>query len=354
MNTTPEKAKEIEIGFKQLQLELTEVIEEKVEDAQRKVIQHFDEEIQQKLALRKEQMQISLSKYEADIKRYILSHFGENVKCLSDSIISINNQKYVLGRVDTNDANGDNLQRIHTNLDIISKALNEDRQYSGKWEVNLCHPVDKQRKIFEEYVGKNGQLVVDLITCKRKTINNQDEIFEKIVTNAVVYDDDGWKLIHDQRANKLFDLDVIKEDSKEMSIDNRLLNQAKSDVDDKKQEISEENESYVDRELEAIDTFMTESLLRHKQNIEEKETEIKELDRQLIHGGKTMGFYERQQIRDQIDKKQQDLLRVQKKYFQVQSAQFAEKERKVTDLKGKLKMSFVTTRLAEVQFNIVS
>ena len=30
------------------------------------------------------------------------------------------------------------------------------------------------------------------------------------------------------------------------------------------------------------------------------------------------------------------------------------KERKVADLKGKLKMSFVTTRLAEVQFNIVS
>jgi len=346
--------KEIENGFKQLQLELTDVIEEKVEDAQRKVIQHFDEEVQQKLALRKEQMLIALSKYEADIKKYVLSHFGDNAKCLSDSVISINNQKYILGRTEIKDGNGDRLPRIHTNLDIISKALNNDRQYSGTWEIEFCHPKDKQRKIFDEYVGKKGQLVVDLITCKRKTINNQDEVFEKIVTNAVVYDNGGWKLIHDQRANKLFDLDIIKEDSKEVSLDNRLLNQAKSDIDDKKQEISIENESYIDRELEAIDTFMTESLLRHKQNIEEKEKDIKELDRQLIHGGKTMGFYERQQIRDQIDKKQQDLLKVQKKYFQVQSAQFAEKERKVSDLKGKLKMSFVTTRLAEVQFNIVS
>ena len=346
--------KEIENGFKQLQLELTDVIEEKVEDAQRKVIQHFDEEVQQKLALRKEQMLIALSKYEADIKKYVLSHFGDNAKCLSDSVISINNQKYILGRTEIKDGNGDRLPRIHTNLDIISKALNNDRQYSGTWEIEFCHPKDKQRKIFDEYVGKKGQLVVDLITCKRKTSNNQDEVFEKIVTNAVVYDNGGWKLIHDQRANKLFDLDIIKEDSKEVSLDNRLLNQAKSDIDDKKQEISIENESYIDRELEAIDTFMTESLLRHKQNIEEKEKDIKELDRQLIHGGKTMGFYERQQIRDQIDKKQQDLLKVQKKYFQVQSAQFAEKERKVSDLKGKLKMSFVTTRLAEVQFNIVS
>lgn len=346
--------KEIETGFAQLQLELTEVIEEKVEDAQRKVIQHFDEEIQQKLALRKEQMQIALSKYEADIRRYIFSHFGDNAKSISDSIININNQKYVLGRTDVKDENGGNLPRIHANLDIMNKALSEDRHISGKWEVNFCHPKDKERKLFEEYVGKKGQLIIDLITCKRKTINNQEEVFEKLVTNAIVYDEDGWKLIHDQRANKLFDLDIIKEESGEISLDNRLLNQAKSDVDTKKQEILEENELYLDHELEAIDTFMTESLLRHKLNIEAKENEIKELDRLLIHGGKTMGFYERQQVRDQIDKKQQDLLKVQKKYFQVQSAQFAEKERKVTDLKGKLKMNYVTNRLAEVQFNIVS
>ena len=146
--------KEIENGFKQLQLELTDVIEEKVEDAQRKVIQHFDEEVQQKLALRKEQMLIALSKYEADIKKYVLSHFGDNAKCLSDSVISINNQKYILGRTEIKDGNGDRLPRIHTNLDIISKALNNDRQYSGTWEIEFCHPKDKQRKIFDEYVGK--------------------------------------------------------------------------------------------------------------------------------------------------------------------------------------------------------
>lgn len=345
---------EIENGFKQLQLDLTDVIEEKVEDAQRKVIQHFDEEVQQKLALRKEQMLIALSKYEADIKRFILSHFKNKAKCISDSVISINDQKYILGRVDVKGRNGDRLPRIHTNLDVVSKALSEDRRLVGKWQVSFKHPQDKQRKIFEELIGKKGQVIIDLITCKRKTINNQDEIFEKLVTNAVVHDEGGWKLIHDQRANKLFDLDIINEESSDISIDERLAKQAKDDIDAKKQEFLNDNESYIDRELEAIDTFMTESLLKHKQNIDEKEKEIKELDRQLIHGGRTMGFYERQQIRDQIDKKQQDLLKVQKKYFQVQSAQFAEKERKVSDLKGKLKMSFETTRLAEVQFNVVS
>jgi len=345
---------EIENGFKQLQLELTDVIEEKVEDAQRKVIQHFDEEVQQKLALRKEQMLLALSKYEADMKKFILSHFGDGAKCDTDAILSINGQKYVLGRADVKKGNGDKLPRIHTNLDIISKALAEDRKLVGKWQVSFKHPKDKERKIFEELIGKKGQILIDLITCKRKTINNQDEIFEKLVTNAVVHDDGGWKLIHDQRANKLFDLDIINEESFDISIDERLAKQAKDDIDAKKQEFLNENEAYIDRELEAIDTFMTESLLRHKQNIEEKEKEIKELDKQLVHGGKTMGFYERQQIRGQIDKKQQDLLKVQKKYFQVQSVQFAEKEKKVSDLKGKLKMSFETTRLAEIQFNVVS
>ena len=288
------------------------------------------------------------------MKRFILSHFGDNAKCEGDSLITINGQKYILGRADIKDKNGDKLPRIHTNLDIIKKALLEDKCLSGKWIVNLKHPKDKQRKSFEELVGKKGQIVVDLITCKGKTINNQDEVFEKLITNAAVEDESGWKIIHDQRANKLFDLDIDYEEIGDVYIGERLVKQAKEDLDSKKQEILTDNESYIDRELEAIDTFMTESLLKHKQNIEEKEREIKELDKQLAHGGKTMGFYERQQIRDQIDKKQQDLLKIQKKYFQVQSTQFAEKERKVSDLKGKLKMSFETTRLAEIQFCIVS
>lgn len=345
--------KEIETSFTQLQLELSEIIEEKVEDAQRKVIQHFDAEVQQKLNVRKQQMQDSLSKYDAEIKRYVFMHFGDQIKTISDSIIEFGGKKYILGKVGGEKLeNG--LSRIHTNLDFIRNALSEDKKIFGSWKIIFKHPKDKERKYFEELIGKKGQIIVDLLTSKRKTINNQEEVFENLIVSVIIFDGESWKLLEEQRAKKLFDLDVVKEETETFFPDARLLGKANGQIDSKKQHIIDENEAYIDKEMQIIDTFMTESLLRHKQDIEEKESEIKETERQLVHAGRTMGFYERQQIRDQIDKKQQNLLKVQKKYFQVQSSQFTEKEKKVSDLKGKLKMTFETKRLAQVQLTIVA
>ena len=52
--------KEIEKSFKVLQTELFDIIEQKVEDTQKAVIQNFDEEVQRKLKLRQDILDQSL------------------------------------------------------------------------------------------------------------------------------------------------------------------------------------------------------------------------------------------------------------------------------------------------------
>lgn len=345
---------QIKDSFQQLQLELGDIIELKVEDAQKKVIEHFDAEVSQKLRIRKQQMNLALSKYDSDLKRYINVHFTDNIKFINDSIIEYKGNRFVLGDRSMKENQEQELIFLHTHTPFIKEALSQDKIINGTWNIKFSHSKDKQRKYFGEYIGKRGQIIMNLLTCRRKTINNQDEVFEKLIVNAMIFDHEGWKLLDQSRSEKLLELDVINENDTKFKIHERLQSQSEHQVENEKQNTVDENEQYIDKEMNRIDTFMTESLLRFKKDNEIKEEELKNLNSQLIHGGKTMGFYERQQVHDQIDKKQQDLLRVQKRYFQAQSDQFSDKAKRVTDLKGKLKMSFEIKRLAEVEFSIVN
>ena len=343
---------EIEQSFQQLQLELSEIIEEKVEDAQKKVIQHFDAEVREKLNIRRQQMNDSLTKYDLDIKRYLNQHFGGTIRHVTDNIIEYDNKRYIFGDKQFNGNNS--VIPVHANLDFIRRALDTDRAIIGSWQVIFEHPKDKERKYFDDSIGKSGQLIIDLLTCSRKTINNQNEIFEKLVASGVIIDGEAWKLLNPDRAIKLLDMQVTQESEAKIIPFERLVEKARNLVEDEKQRIADENEEFVDHEMQLIETFIEESMLRFKKELEERESELKELSKQLSKSGRTIGFYERQQIHDQLDRKQQELFRSQKKYFQAQSVQFADKEKRVGDLKNKLKLRFDVKRLAEVQFKIAA
>ena len=266
--------KEIENSFQQLQLELSDIIEEKVEDAQKKVIQHFDAEVQQKLKIRQQQMNDSLSKYDADFRRYLTLHFGNEIH-MNDHTVEFKGGHYILGKRST--IGDTTIVPIHANIPFVRSALNEDKLQVGSWNVTLSHSKEKERKYFEDFIGKNGQLTLDIITCRRKTINNQDEIFEKLIVNSAIFDRGGWKLLNAERAEKLFELNVIKEASSKFQLFDRLIQDEKERLENEKQKIIDENEEYVDHEMQVIETFIEESMLRFKKEIDGKEGELKEL-----------------------------------------------------------------------------
>jgi len=296
-------------------------------------------------------MDDSLSKYDVDIKRYLKEHYENKISYISDTIIEYKNNRYGFGRLTETDRNS-GVNPVHVNLDFVKEAIEEDKKLSGTWNVELQHPKDKQRKYFEEFIGKKGQIIMHLLTCKRKTINGQDEVFEKFIIGCMVTDGEGWKLLDPQRGEKILELDVVSEKEQKVSISENLSRFANELLDKEKQNTIEDNEEYVDREMQLIDSFMTDSLLRFKKEIDKRENELKDLNKQLSRGSRTMGFYERQEVRGQIDKKQQELFKAQKKYFQAQALQFTDKEKRVTDLKSKLHLNFELKHLADVQFII--
>lgn len=339
--------------FQQLQFELSNIIDAKNVDTQRKVIQHFDEEVRSKLRIREKNIGDALGRFDEMLKSYIKTTFGDKISYPDDKSFTYEGKNYVFGNLNE----GERAQGIigaNLNLDFIKLSIENDKNLMGNWRVIFKHRDSSGRKYFEDYIGCDGQLAVDLLICKRKTINNADEIFEKIIVSSVIYKENSWHPLNSKLAERFFDLLITGEQGDNTAICIELEKNAQENILAEKESINAENEQYVDQEMEHLDRFVEESLIKNKQDMGIREQELKELGKQLRSVSKTMGFHERQQILELRDKKQKELFKAQKNYFQTQEEQFRQKDKKISELRGKLQMVFEHRRLAQCHFKINS
>lgn len=344
---------QIENSFKQLQLELSGIIQEKIEDAQRKVIQHFDEEVRQKLRVRQQALQDSLSRFDIHLKRYLYLAFGNRIHQKTENLFEYDSMTYYLGTL--SDADKDKgYKPAHIKEQFIKDQLEVDKKSrGGAWEITLRHRSDRGRHPFDDLVSKECQLAVELLACARRTVNNVEEKFERIIITGLVKNDGRWVQIPSARLDKVFDLDVEREHSADGRLHDELEDAAALQLKISQDEINAENEKYIYEEMDRLDQFMEESLLKFRQDMDMREKDIKELQR-TIRASRTLGSHERDEIQAQIDKKQKDLFRAQKNYVKAQEEQFLNKQKKMSELRSKLQMIFGHERIASVRFTIAA
>lgn len=345
--------KEIENGFKQLQLELSDVIQEKVEDAHRKVVQHFDEEVRRKLRLRQKQLADSLDRFDALLRKYLDTSFADKIKYHAANIFEYDGRTYYLGSLNE-DEKRSGYKPATAKEPFIKEKLDEDKKTRGTWKITLRHDDERKRHSFEDLVGKECQLVFDVLNCKRKTINNTDEQFERIILSGLYKDGDSWKPIDSARLEKIFTaLEIEREENADGRLRDELEDLAAKHVSKEKEQISSENEKYIFEEMDRLNQFVEESLLKFQQEMDDRRKEINDL-KKTVRASRTLGHHERLQIQDQIGKKQQELFRAQKKYIKAQEDQMRGASTKEKDLRGKLQMEFERERIASVHFSIIS
>jgi len=191
------------------------------------------------------------------------------------------------------------------------------------------------------------------LKCELKTINDTKEEFEKIILTGFVNQGAKWEQIPASRLERLFDLDVVSEDKNEFRLRDELEDATSLQLKSAQEDVNSENEKYIFEEMDRLDQFVEESLLKFRQEMDKREKEIKELQK-TMRASRTLGAHERDQIQADIDKKQKELFKAQKRYIQAQQEQFIDKDKKVADLRNKLQMSFSHERIASVKFTIIS
>jgi hypothetical protein len=344
---------QIERGFRQLQLELSDIIEDKIEDAQRKVIQHFDEEVRRKLRIRQKELDDSLDRFDSQLKKYLMLSFGADIQPICRNIFDYNGTFYYLGSLSELDKEK-GYKPAHIKEPFIKERLEADKKnkvFSGR--VSFMHNINKEHRSFEDLIGKECQLIVEQLKCARKTINNMEEEFENIILTGFVKRQEKWEQIPNARLERLFDLDIASEDKSASRHRDELEDAASANLKSAQANINAANEQYIFEEMDRLDQFVDESLLKFRQEMDTREKEVKEMQK-TTRASRTLGSHERDQIQMVIDKKQKELFKAQKKYIQAQQEQFIDKDKKVADLRNKLQMNFSHERIAAVNFTIIS
>lgn len=371
---------QIEKEFNQLELDLSNEIEEKFENTQRKVIQHFDEEVREKLRIRSKKISEMLGEFDRDLERYIKSVFQSDLKEIDKHRYQVLNipkdidnteAKNLTGRILGIGAVSDAERQkgtlaIHTETQFLSRLLKEDSKKDNQmYQITFKHDEDSKRLEFEDIQGKKGLLRLSKVSCKRKTINDFDEVFEKLVFTCLIKDDNswtlptkvsdgnGWSLLTDYRADRLVTLDVIKEKVEKLIIPVVLEKCTQENIDKTKEGFIEENQGYIEKMTDQLNQYTEEVLSRFKREMEERENEIKALEKSM-RGSKTIGFHEKQQIQQEVDKSQRQYAQAFKRFGDEQLRLFKEKDQRLKDLQNKLTLSFSIEHLANVSFTIES
>jgi ERCC4-related helicase len=274
---TPE---EIQASFDQLQAELSEQIGDNIRMTRQRLLEHFDEEVHEKLKVNLHDSQEYLNKHQTLL--WELTKYALNGNADFDSdyhSFTLKNNPYPGLKVPVGPYEiGRNVEKSHIYRPGHPLARRIITDAAAK-ELKTCriafnytmHPV--KITILERLVGKSGTLALYKLTVK--ALEAEDYLIFAAVT-------DERKKLDEQQCQRLFSLPAIIEDSHSDGFDAKLL---KSVFEKKKakiiDDIGQRNAVFFDEEMDKLDRWAADQQKSLRTNLKELDDQIKELKRQV-------------------------------------------------------------------------
>lgn len=338
-------ADEIQHAFNQLQAELDEQIQNKMEETRRHLMENFDDEVREKLKDHYEKTSIHLNKLE----RYLwnLAKFeGKNLALFDDDTLSftINNEKFQL----ISQARSNRDQQVHhfrLGHPIAMKWTEQakERQLPTKEVIFDYSNYTGRVSVLNELIGKTGWLSLDLLQVS----SAEDE--EHLILSCI--DEDGNQIEQDI-CQRMFDIPGYEEDDVIMSesISNILTSIRKHQESAILNQISERTNEYLDRELEKLEKWSKD--LRGKLEIEIKELdmEISQLQREARM---TRQIGEKLEINKTIREREKLRNEKRRNLFDAQDEIDRQKERLFTEIEKKLEQKVNRKHLFSIKWRLI-
>lgn len=341
---------EIKETFEQLQLDLETEIDETIRSSRKKLIENFDEEVQEKLKIRLAQSKDYLSRYEEWLWS-LTKHFLQNFATFEKEELSfylssnpfpnemISNGPYRIGK-NIDDAH---IYRVgHPLAERIMKAV-KDISLDDKELIFDLSNSNKKITILEQLLGKSGWLTIDLFTIS--TLESEDHV----VPNGLL--DDGTPLDEEQ-CKRLFSLSATAEGKSILPDNIRSLLHA--NFEQKKsailQKVIEQNAKLFDQEIDKLDDWAYDKRNSLKIELDTMYTRIKELKKEARLAPNLPGKLEIQKKVREHENKHKEL---SKKYFEESDKIDAEKDLLLDDLEKHLGQHLSEERLFTIHWSVV-
>ena len=225
--------------------------------------------------------------------------------------------------------------RLHMGHPLVTAVIRAIQQKSDRKPYSLLlQYTEGKHKItpLEPYRGRSGYWIVYKLTFEGL------EMEEHLVPLAFVQDDGVWKALSRDLSQKLAGITASECETPLplQSPPDELIHVSFTEAQQiLEKEIGHRNEEYYERELDKLDLFSEEALMKMQDDLKRKEEEYREAKRRRQ---RALSFEERQQARKEINKIEQEYSHLADRIAEEKKKLFEEKKEAIKTLETKLKL----------------
>ena len=341
---------EIQEAFDQLQLELSLEINEAMTRTRQQLLEHFDDEVREKLRIRDEASKAYLNRFERLLMQLTRHELNGHAEFEGDGIFRLKALPFPilagevpLGRYELPRRSGEaHLYRLNHPLAEAVLAQAKGRELPPA-EVRFDYAGHEGKvSILEPYLGKLGWLTVSVFT-----VQALDQVEDHLIFAAVT---DAGERIDEETAGRLLSLPAevtgaISAQSNGALIE-EITRRRQADV---QKEIAERNARFFEAEADKLDGWADDLKLGLEREIKEFDRQIKEARRAataaLTLEEKLAGQKQIKALESQRNQKRRSL-------FDAQDQVDRQREKLISQIEGKLQQQTELVQLFSIRWRV--
>jgi ERCC4-related helicase len=273
---TCRKHEEIQTAFDQLQMDLSFEIDEAMTQTRQKLLDHFDDEVREKLRVRHEKSRAQLNRFDSMLMQLTHHELNGDAEFIDDSSFQLNTNPFPerdgdihIGLYELPRRTGEaHLYRLNHPLATALLTRAKDRNLSSV-ELHLNYKEYQGRiTIIEPFTGQFGWLRVSVFTVESLDYAEDHIIFAAVTDMGIILDDDVARRLLTLPA----DVNTLAEPSRE--VQGVLHSITRTGEEGIQRSIAERNARFFEAEAEKLDGWADDLKLG-------LEREIKDIDRQV-------------------------------------------------------------------------
>jgi len=344
---------EITKAFNKLQEEIAEKINQRLLESRAKLIEHFDDEVRARFKVINEKIRLGLSAMDLMLSTLVVSALDINEFKLTDGCCSFEIKKgngkqnkridpssYYIGRFDE--------QTIGIRLHIahpIVRQLMDDIKHSHSdalHHIKLCYTKGNHKiSQLEPCLGKSGVWIIYKITFEGL------ETEEHLIHTVLIKEKDEWIIFGQELADKFANImaETVAVEHRLSLPDEDIVESALTGaLHSLSQKVSEKNQKYYDAELDRLEVYIEEALMRLHDEFKKKEEDLARVQKRKQRAAT---FEERQTIRKEVHKIELAYSQLVDKIVLEKKRLFEEKEKEIKKFEKKLELKIQKTCVAK-------
>lgn len=344
---------EITEAFNELQEELAEKINQRMLESRAKLIEHFDDEVRVRFKVIDEKIRVGLSAMDLMLSNLVVSALDINEFKMTDGCcffeIKKDNGKqnkiiepgsYYIGRFDEQTIG----IRLHIAHPIVRQLIADikNSHSDSVHHIKLCYTKGNHKiSQLEPYLGKSGVWATYKVTFEGL------ETEEHLIHIVLIKENDKWIVLGQELADKFASImaEATAVEHRLTLPDESFMEASLTDtLNGLSQKISEKNQEYYDTELDKLEIYIEEALMRLHDEFKKKEEELAKVQKRKQRAAT---FEERQVIRKEVHKIELAYSHLVDKIVLEKKRLFEEKEKEIKKFEKKLELKIQKTCVAK-------